>query len=57
MNSQTVTVIQLSEQQREEIATILARAIRRTQEKKAAKSTQDEPQLPSQPEVADESQS
>ncbi|MCM2370714.1 hypothetical protein [Aporhodopirellula aestuarii] len=57
MNSQTVMVIQLSEQQREEIATILARAIRRTLDKAAAKGTQDTSQRPSQPEVADESQS
>jgi hypothetical protein len=55
MKSRTVTVIQLSEQQREEIATILARAIRRTLDKKAAKSTKDKSERPSTPEVADES--
>ncbi|WP_442510580.1 hypothetical protein SH528x_002215 [Novipirellula sp. SH528] len=57
MNFLTETVIQLSEQQREEIATILARAIRRSLDKAEAKSSRVKPQPPSQPEVADESQS
>jgi hypothetical protein len=55
MKSHTETVIPLSEQQREKIATILARAIRRTLDKAETKSAQDTPQPPSQPEVADES--
>ncbi|WP_186776519.1 hypothetical protein [Rubripirellula reticaptiva] len=46
MNPHTETVIPLSEQQREEIATILARAIRRTLYKAATKSSNDTPQLP-----------
>lgn len=51
----TSQVMHLSEQQREQIAAILARAIKRTLDKSAAKRTQDNAKHPNKPEAVDES--